>query len=159
MKKKLPLILTFVIGLVLGIVVASWFIVKYSSSTFQIQELANIAELENLSFKIYKDGDPATSVIVIKYLIEKLEMYENNSSNAELYNTDRGIAHGRLCILYEKIGNKTMSENECKIAISLLGSKYKISTQKDLIEKIKKIDSIKMDTKYPRKETRDNNAQ
>jgi hypothetical protein len=139
MKKMFLIIITLLAGIAIGISISFWLFEKHS----EVQALNNIAEIEALTFNIYEKGDPESSVIALEHLIKILEFCKDDKSHKDICNTDRGLAHARLFMIYKKIGNKDLAEKEYRNAIPLLGETHKISSQKELSEIVNKIDAIK----------------
>lgn len=143
MRKYLLFTILIIFGAIIGGIGISIFCGRVASHNAQIAELENISELENLAFKIYKTGDFNSSIIALNYLSDKLEFCKERSSknpNCDTFITDLGLTHARLFLLYETNGKQDLAEQEYQTAIELIGGEFKVGSQEELKELIKKID-------------------
>lgn len=105
----------------------------------KVQTLMSVSDIENLSSKIYKTGNYESSIIVLNFLVDKLKQYENIVDKQDLISTlriDRGLAHGRLYVLYKRKSKEDLAQKEYINAIELLKEKYHITSEKRLKEAI-----------------------
>ena len=99
MNKLLKKILIFILGLINGSRAVFLIIDKYDAEISEAKKIFYIKDLETLAFHIYNTGEYESSVIILRYLIDKLHVDEdmiekpNFSENLKL---DRGIVYGRL---------------------------------------------------------------
>jgi len=150
MKKN---IVIFVLGLILGVVFSAaiailYYTPKLASSMFMLQEKEIVMQGET-SYEAYLNDKPSIAIWAIRKHIDSLNRVKEELSSAETDNryfmlspdVDLFFAHGRLGILYKKIGNDEKSKFHFKQAISHKNTgKKKIETEEDLIPLISKID-------------------
>jgi len=137
MNRYLLIIISFFLGVFLGVIVFAIF----SSGYERDKKFVRVAEIKSLTSEIYNTGNIESSIIILNYLLSKIDSFEESLKEYASYDIDKGLAHGRLCLLYKKIGEDDCSDRECTKAIELLEQKYKIQSKEDLIETMYKIDS------------------
>lgn len=132
----------FIFGIIIGSIISILVFGKLFSDSKETEALMTIAELQDLASDIYESGDYNTSVIVLNYLVKKLASHQNLSDESGIFRTDEGLAHGRLYVLHKREGEKELAEKEYTKAMSLLGSKYKITTKDELFSVISEFDKM-----------------
>lgn len=143
LKKYLKHTGIFVFGLLVGILAIILILEVLERDTRSAAALMAISELEEVSSDIYKTGEYQSSIRILNHLVSKLKLYEKNlDGNSETFITDRGLAHGRLYILYKRRGKVELAEMEYKNAKNIIGKKYNIKSKDDLFRIVQSFDDI-----------------
>jgi len=144
MKKKfLFTIGIFFIGLVIGIVVTVIVIEQCGKITQEIGSLLQLAEIDLLVDSVCQTNEYNSAVILQEYKIRKIEDCENyifDEEKKEILKTDKGIAHAKLYIIYNKRGEDKLARQEYNKSFILLRDRYKLESEDELqniIEMIK----------------------
>ena len=77
MNKLLKKILIFILGLINGSRAVFLIIDKYDAEISEAKKIFYIKDLETLAFHIYNTGEYESSVIILRYLIDKLHVDED----------------------------------------------------------------------------------
>jgi hypothetical protein len=139
--------LLYVLIFIFGIIFVYMLILKGDHYKFsETKEFVFLSDIEALSFKIYKTGDYASTLVMFKYLDDKLKTCAIESKDSALFKNfkiDRGILHGRLYMLYKTRNEENLALDEYNNAIQLLGDDYNISSENELKNIITKMDNLK----------------
>lgn len=137
------------------VVVAVWIVFSFYSFLSDIfsfrteikeikLEIYDISGLQELTNNIYKTGEVESSVYALEYYISKLEIdrekYEPSSPSFDSVTSELGLAHARLYSLYEKKGERELSQKEYNKSIEFIGDKFNINTPFELHELLKRLD-------------------
>ena len=124
----------FFVGLILGcflvLIIGQYTIRKRNDSEIML----TISEIESLIISIQQNKEYESEIVLQKYLIEKIENYEENfqySSRIDLLKIDKGFAHIRLYLIYRQLDENFLASQEYEKAFSLLKGRYKLKTKDD----------------------------
>ena len=151
MKKRLPYIITFVVGLLIGAAISYLASLKTLSQALGIINLYNRASLENMAYQVYKKGDFDSSVVALSELVKELEPYyetiktikrESVINNKRNIAIDLGLTYARLFVVYERAGKQDLANQYYQKAAELLNSRGEkmVKSPEQLKEFINKID-------------------
>lgn len=97
----------------------------------------SIKRLNEIGLNVYQSGNySATEITLNKVISELVKMkpkVEKNQELNEYYRAELGLAHGRLFKIYMNEGKVENAKNEYNKAVLLIGKKYSISSEEDLI--------------------------
>jgi len=139
MKRYLFPIVIFFIGILVGATISIEIMNTTADKAARVEHFQEVSNLEDLSSRICETGNYQSSVIALKYLIDKLDAYEEVNQDKSSIMIDKGLAHGRLFILYKNNGEEELAQQEYVKAINLLQDSYHIRNENDLKKIIKRI--------------------
>jgi len=151
MKKYLSYIATFIAGIVIGSGILTLIFIILWSHELDQNLRTNVSRLENMASKVYAIGDVNSSIVVLNELARNLENYRKiKGINKGIHNTittDLGLTYARLFVVYERMGEKIIAEQEYQKTIELVGNKFKVNSPNKLKEIIEKIDKSTLNSR------------
>lgn len=143
--KRYFLFLTFIIvGGIIGGIIVNVYWIRFMTTYTELSEMEDVANLEELTFKIYSTGNYNNSIIALHDLSDRLEIYvktlHHTNPNYAIFINDLVLTHGRLFLVYQRNGEQNLAEQEYQKAMKLIDKRWDIKSEKQLKDMIETID-------------------
>ena len=144
MKKWLPRVLVFMLGLCCGAGLTFYFTWSSSASLSKVHHLSDVATLEGFASEVCDAGDLDSCIVALNYLAGNLQSLTEARGHLyddyESFVMDLGFTHGRLCLAYRAKGEDNLADHHYEETVRLIGSHGEIDSEDGLSRMIQRID-------------------